>query len=99
MNFNLGNFGGQLQLEDVNGALRNTGSTFQFDPQQAQGGIQAPAAPSAPQATGPAIPGQQPQEEKKQGGMGSILGLVGQFMGGAYGAALQGAGSLMGGQK
>lgn len=101
--FNLGNFGNQLQLDELNGALGNAGGGFQFSPaaaaEQAAGGIQAPTAPTAaPQATDSEVPGQ-PQGEKKQGGIGSILGLVGSFMGGTYGAALQGVGGMMGGKK
>lgn len=96
MMYNLGNFGGQLQLDDINGALRNTGSSFQFDPQQVQGGMQAPQAPTGAM---PPPSWEKPEEEKESAGLGSILGLVGQFMGGTYGAAMQGAGGLMGGGK
>lgn len=100
MNFNLGNFGGQLSVDDLNGAMRNIGSDHQFGAQDA-GGIQAPTAPTAmPQATDSEVPGSpNGGGQQQQGGIGNILGLVGQFMGGAYGAALQGVGGMMGGGK
>lgn len=94
MNFNLGNFGGRLSIDDVNSAMRNAGSSEQFVAPQA-GGIQTPPPPMpSPQPPPPSW--EQPQQEQKQGGLGSILGLVGSFMGGTYGAALQGVGGMMG---
>lgn len=107
-------FGDDLELDDLNGALSKTGADFQFD---ATGATQ-PVAPAQPVAQ-PAQPVAQPaqpqatktpeeplpvpeweKKKKKEGSnMGSILSLVGKFMGGGYGAALQGAGSLMGNKE
>lgn len=98
MNFNLGSFGNQLKLDEMNGALSNAGGGFQFSspgPAEAQGGIQEPAAPTAQPLPPPAW--ERDDAKQKQGGIGSIMGLVGSFMGGTYGAALQGLGGMMGG--
>lgn len=95
--YGLGDFADQLSIDQVNGALGNVGADYRLGAAPTEG-IQTPTAPVAPQAHDSEVPG---QEKKKQGGggLGNVLGLVGQFMGGAYGAALQGAGSLMGGRK
>lgn len=100
---------GDLELDDLNGALDKSGSSDRLD---------SPFAAPEPvaQATDDEVPGAKEysdrqidnmydrledpdKKEKSGGGMGNILGLVGSFMGGAYGAALQGAGSLMGNKK
>lgn len=95
MTYDLGNFAGQLSADELNGAMRNAGSDFQFGSNA--GGMQAPTAP-APQATDAEVPGQPAAAQQSQdgGGLSSILGLVGQFMGGGYGQALSAVGGMMG---
>jgi hypothetical protein len=91
MNFNLGNFGGQLNMDEVNGALGSAGADFQFGagPEQAAGGIQAPTAPTP----GAAI-GQVEQDEKKKNAFGGALGMVGNLIGGVWGQALSAVGGM-----
>lgn len=101
---NLGNFGGQLKLDDINGALRNTGSSFQFDQDPtAMGGATPPAAtqanPMAQQTldAGVSALGADNNEQRRKGLLKSALGLVaGYFTGGASLAAQAGAGAAAG---
>lgn len=88
MNYNLGNFGDQLSMDEVNGALGNAGADFQFQDQ--------PTTASLPP---PAWEQQQHEEQKKKGALGGALGLVGSLVGGVYGAALSAVGSMQGGNK
>jgi hypothetical protein len=90
MNFNLGGFGDQLSMDEVNGALGNVGADFQFGggPAQAAGGIQAPSAPTPPP------PQWEQDEEKKKNAFGGALGMVGNLIGGVWGQALSAVGGM-----
>lgn len=76
-NYNLGNWGGQLSLDEQNAALRNVGADYQIPASAAA----APAAPSTvPAAAVPEIPaanGQQQQQSNALGMVQKLGGLVG----------------------
>lgn len=99
-NFNLGNFGGQLKLDDINGALGNMGSSP----------LAGPAEP-APQAVDAEVPGQMDQQSrlagiadkalateaqtrKQNNRLSTVLGIVGSIYGGPMGGSI---GSALGG--
>lgn len=95
---NLGNFGGQLKLDDINGALRNTGSSYQLGQDPAG----APAAPSPQQSSpmaqqaldaGVGALGADTNEQRRQGLLKSALGLVAGFFTGGASMAAMGAGA------
>lgn len=94
--FGLGDFSNQLSIDQVNGALGNVGADYRMSGAQP---ADAPGAPSIMPQQAPQAPQQQQEAQKQGGGIGNILGLVGQFMGGGYGAALSAAGGMVGGKK
>jgi hypothetical protein len=115
VNYGLGNYAGQLNIpdDDLNMALRNSGSTYQVGQQQSSvpdvaaapqiEAVQQPQQPQANEAPGPKAPSvddvEQPKEEKKNNGMlRTALGIVGSIFGGVGGAVL-GATAGSGGQK
>lgn len=99
--FNLGNFGGQLNIDDINGALGNMGSSP----------LSAPAEPMQQQAVDTEVPGQLDQQSKLAGiadkalateaqtrkqnnKLSTVLGIVGSIYGGPMGGSI---GSALGG--
>lgn len=104
---NLGNFGGQLKTDELNGALSNAGSSFQFAGPSAGAGAAAPAQPAAPtQATDNEVPGAPRGDMAPAGGgtseaplkgiinIKNIATLVGSYFGGPLGGKI---GSAVGG--
>ena len=86
MQYNLGNYGNNLTLDDYNAALRAGGSSYQFGQQQqapsTQGsGIQntQSALQTANNVQALAQSGQK-KDDKEEGGLNKILGLVGSVL-------------------